>query len=243
VTPVLIDQTLKPMEDETDTYVPSKQLREIEGLITRLHRLSIAIRAAGERNPYSRIINFTIVDENGKDIDSAFESFIQGVLEFRYRNLPSSLRQRLASAICFRRRRFLYHEARSHSLAQRSSFNPRLEGNRPNEAGLFLNLASPSSATGSITSQTDTSPARLSTDNLTLGSPSTVHSGFDRNKLRLPAIVPQTQGSIAPSENSVVQRSTEIPHAPTVPKGMAEYQCPYCRKVLAARTFSGTRWK
>ncbi|RDL36321.1 uncharacterized protein BP5553_05673 [Venustampulla echinocandica] len=236
-TPALMHRIPKALDDEKNIQTTPKYLHEIAGLITRLHRLSIAVRAAGERNLYSRISNFTIVDEQGEDIDSTFESFVQQILQSHYPNLPTPLKERLASAICFRRRRFLYHVARSQKLAQRTYDAPHLENRRPNDTELNIYLTSPSSTTGS---KNPHEPISLGQS---LVSPSTVPSGFDRSKLRLPATGSQTQESIAPSENAVVQRSTEIPLPPKVPKDLPEYPCPYCRKVCASRTFLGTRWK
>jgi hypothetical protein len=227
-------------ESKRDTEKASAKLRstrqaalqKIEDSIGRLHRLSMAIRKAGVRNPQSRIASFAIVNEEGEDINLLFENFVDRVLEARLSNLSPNLRQRLATSICFRRRRFLYNKSHRWKLAMPEVKRP--QGN----VGSKIILPSPGSTTTPKAvplAAPNRTESALRTD--------TTASAFDPMKLPLPVGSAPSQASSTPSVSPVLQSSAEIPRAPRLRPGMTEEECQYCAEVLPARQFLGTRWK
>jgi hypothetical protein len=206
-------------------------LQNIEESIGRLHRFSMAIRQSGARTPQSRIANFTIVNEDGEDINDLFETFVDRVLQSRISNLSPGLRKRLATSICFRRRRFLYNISHRQKLGQRVQ----------EPTTLAKRLPSTSKSKVIISSSAVSTSTRQATES-TPGTDSTLLA-FDSKKLQLPTASTPSQASSAPSLSPLLQSTPEIPRAPRLHQGLTEEECPYCPFVLPARQFLGTRWK
>jgi hypothetical protein len=214
-------------------------LQNIEESIGRLHRLSMAIRQSGARTPQSRIANFTIVNEDGEDINDLFETFVDRVLQSRISNLSPGLRKRLATSICFRRRRFLYNISHRQKLGQRVQEPTTLAKRLPSTSRSKVII--PSSAVSTSTPKTIPLAPSKATES-TPGTDSTLLA-FDSKRLQLPIASTPSQASSAPSLSPLLQSTSEIPRAPRLHHGLTEEECPYCPFVLPARQFLGTRWK
>ncbi|OJJ94807.1 hypothetical protein ASPACDRAFT_64957 [Aspergillus aculeatus ATCC 16872] len=210
------------------SIVPAYQA--VEDTITRLHHLSTAIRNAGVRNPYSRITRLIILDEDGNDINQAFESFISQVLKLRHSRLSEALRSRLADAICFRRRRFLYNKP-SAKKYQGGFVAPVL----PSGRGVHHIPTPPASRKRpSIPDAPLPPPAQA----LTTRTASTFYpQRFQYPRLSEPSVV-----STATPSSHIPQMNEHIPKPPSVASGQKEAQCPFCPFVINIKYLTGTRW-
>ncbi|RAH50483.1 uncharacterized protein BO95DRAFT_458968 [Aspergillus brunneoviolaceus CBS 621.78] len=210
------------------SIVPAYQA--VEDTITRLHHLSIAIRNAGVRNPYSRITRLIILDEDGNDINQAFESFISQVLKLRHSRLSEALRSRLADAICFRRRRFLYNKP-SPKKYQGGFVAPVL----PSGRGVYHIPTPPASRKRpSIPDAPLPSPARAPTTRTA--------STFYPQRFQYPRSSEPSVVSTATPSSHIPRMNEHIPKPPSVASGQKEAQCPYCPFVINIKYLTGTRW-
>lgn len=210
------------------SIVPAYQA--VEDTITRLHHLSTAIRNAGVRNPYSRITRLIILDEDGNDINQAFESFISQVLKLRHSRLSEALRSRIADAICFRRRRFLYNKP-SPKKYQGGFVAPVL----PSGRGVHHIPTPPASRKRpSIPDAPLPSPARAPTTRTA--------STFYPQRFQYPRSSEPSVVSTATPSSHIPRMNEHIPKPPSVASGQKEAQCPFCPFVINIKYLSGSRW-
>ncbi|PYI27721.1 hypothetical protein BP00DRAFT_450050 [Aspergillus indologenus CBS 114.80] len=225
-TPCQQDSQLQPLKSLS--IVPAYQA--VEDTITRLHRLSTAIRNAGIRNPYSRITRLIILDEDGNDINQTFEYFISQVLKLRHAGLSDALRCRIADAICFRRRRFLYNKPAAQKY-QGVFVAPVLRSGR----GVHHIPTPPASR--KLPSIPDT-PLPPPAQALTTRTASTFYpQRFQYPRTSEPSVV-----STATPISHIPRMSEHIPKPPPVASGQKESQCPFCPFVINIKHLSGARW-
>ncbi|PYH86271.1 hypothetical protein BO82DRAFT_118275 [Aspergillus uvarum CBS 121591] len=225
-TPCQQDFQIQPLKDLSS--VPAYQA--VEDTITRLHHLSTAIRNAGIRNPYSRITRLIILDEDGNDINRAFEYFISQVLKLRHSRLSDVLQCRIADAICFRRRRFLY--------------------NKPSAQMYHGPFVAPSLPSGRGVHHIPTPPAsrkRPSMPDAPLPPPvqaptTRTASTFYPQRFQYPRQSEPSVVSTATPSSHIPQMSEHIPKPPSVASGQKEAQCPFCPFVINIKYLTGTRW-
>ncbi|PYH88057.1 hypothetical protein BO71DRAFT_150607 [Aspergillus ellipticus CBS 707.79] len=206
--------------------------QSVEDTITRLHRLSTAIRNAGVRNPYSRISRLAIVDEDGDDINDLFESYVSRVLRVRYSRLPAVLERRITNAICFRRRRFLYNRLSGQKDDGQDA--PQATPNEPDPVPAPAPLQAYSRSHPAMSG----APQRLSVPALTSRTAST----FYPHRFQAPRPSQPSVASTASPRTYAPRMHETIPKPPSIPPGQKEAQCPFCPFVIDAKYLTGTRW-
>ncbi|KAF7179371.1 hypothetical protein CNMCM7691_008304 [Aspergillus felis] len=95
-----------------------KSAKDLEAAINRLHRLATSIRSSSNRNRNLTATKFAILDENGDDISTQFESFALRIVQARFPEANPILHKRVANLILQRRKMFSYQQRHQQKLAQ-----------------------------------------------------------------------------------------------------------------------------
>lgn len=221
------------------------QLREIELGIDRLFLLSQAIRAPAKLSPHEMGAKGVMRDEEGNENEMEFRHYAYEVLKHRFPDASELLHNRLASAITFRRRRFLYRSRHQTKLS------------RPYH-GSSINLASIGASTD-FGDRTTITVGRASQVKLTAAA--------GRRRTRAAGVAPSQLSRTSASEfkashfdkkpifdsksgfATTVQHtpkhnsSVAVPDPPPVLAGSKEFECPYCCLMVPQETRSPTQWR
>lgn len=111
--------------DESDAatseeHTPSHQvdsLRDIDGVISRLYRLSAIIRKPNSLHENTRVASFIEKAEEGPEA-ADFEAHARWQIKYRLPDASPKMVDRLVNAVIFRRRKLLYRERHQKKLSQ-----------------------------------------------------------------------------------------------------------------------------
>lgn len=207
---------------------PTSQLAKLEALtkpLDHLHRLSVAIRNASDRNPLSRAMKVKIIGHDGEDISAGFDAFVRRVIDAHFSFASEKLRLRISNAISIRRRQFLYakdHQIRleysSRKQTQRviAPENPPVLSSKPPQGG-NIDVAPPPPFSAFS---------------------STVASEFMPGSFREPITLSQPSSTTSSSPGITRVR---LPPPPEIDLGQKESKCPYCCLNLPQSVFSNSR--
>jgi hypothetical protein len=87
-------------------------LKAVRGIISRLQRLSIAIRRALRVGRATKIAEFQITNQSDFDLCADLTEYSIKVIEENSPKSDEGLRKRLLAAILLRQKRFIYYKSR-----------------------------------------------------------------------------------------------------------------------------------
>jgi hypothetical protein len=212
-------------------------MKDVEAAISRLHRLTMSIRKSSTNNRNLTATKFAILDENGDDTSTQFESFALRLVQARFPVAKPILHKRLANLILQRRKVFSYqqrhqqklakvvHPAARHSTVQQPPRTyPEIQlvqssqrGGPSNPKALLQGLA--------INKTLSTTTASALTLTSVLSRPA-------------PSIVSSSAASSSPDATAIL-----FPPAPKVAPNAKEFQCPYCGLMLGIKERKPRRWR
>lgn len=218
----------------------AKSVKDIEAAINRLHRLAMSIRKSSTQNRHLKAADFAMLDEDGQDTSSQFESFALRIVQARFPVANPILHRRLADLILQRRKAFSYQQRHQQKLAKVVKPSTRLsivqqplgtysglqfpqssqssQGDGPSDPTVLLRALMRDKAVS-----TTTATALTVTSVLSRPAPSIVSSSADSSSLDAPGLV--------------------FPLAPKVVPSAKEFQCPYCGLMLGIKERKQRRWR
>ena len=215
-------------------------MKDIEAAINRLHRLTMSIRKSSTHNRNLTAAKFAILDENGEDTSTHFESFALRLAQARFPVANPVLHKRLANLTLQRRKVFSYQQrhqqklakvvyptARHSTVQQSPRTHPRIQLAQSPES---LQRGEPSSPRAflkglAINRALSTTTASALTATSVLSRPA-------------PSIVSSSAASSSPNPTA-----TLFPPAPKTGPDAKEFQCPYCGLMLAVKELKPRRWR
>jgi hypothetical protein len=217
-----------------------KSVKDIEAAINRLHRLAMSIRKSSTHNRNLTATKFAILDENGDDASTQFESFALRIVQARFPGANPVLHKRVANLILQRRKLFSYQQRHQQKLAKVMYPAPRHSSvqqppiNYPAiqfaQSSQSLQRAGPSKPKALL--QGLAINKALST---TTASALTVTSVLSRPA---PSVVSSSAASSSPDTTAM-----PFPPAPKVAPNAKEFQCPYCGLLLGIKERKPRRWR
>ena len=230
------------MEYQIDSSSQSplrEEIKNIEKTITRMYRLSVAIRKSSSQGRKKKAANYIDRDESGHDMSSEFQKFATTLIKQKYPDISEALCERLGCANSLRRRQFLYRQRHEQKLSLGANSRPpnkvtalKLEHPVPNQD--FLDgghTPSKNPQSRHITTQKDRQSTPLS---------HTVASTLEIHSFQPGAALSKVSTAITASP---LQGSFDVPPPPKLNAGAKEFQCPYCFMILPAKFASISRWR
>ena len=218
-------------------------MRMIIDIITRLYRLSMAIRRSAPVDRHLKVAEHVERDEEGNDVFTVFEeNFAKVLIKLEFPNASENIQDRLSRAMAFRRRRFSYQRQHARKLSDQTFLTKRrhpisriqdgpvhMSTARMNEQG--LQGVSPTSSSFSP-------PMRQAAMSLLS---ETTASRFTESRFRPDA--PSTKASSILTPTGTQKRRLNVPPPPKIPSGAIEFHCPHCNVVVPVSEAKGKRWK
>jgi ribosomal protein S18 len=209
--------------------------RVIEETITRLYRLSTAIRRAGAYNRNLRAESYEeIEDIDGIEVNwtRQFFDFASRIIPSRIPNAAAFLQRRVATSISKRRNRFLYWREHQYSLEQSSrravqAFQDRHQADS----------APPSSK--------ETPHVTVAKSPQNPGQGRSVVTGTSASAPNLKAFrkhVASAKGSATTAGTFVWKSKDSFPQAPKVGQSETHFLCPFCFILCSAKEARWDRW-
>ena len=217
-----------------------KCMKDVEAAINRLHRLTMSIRKSSTHNRNLTAGKFAILDENGEDTSTYFESFALRLVQARFPVANPLLHKRLANLTLQRRKVFNYQQRHQQKLAkvvypasrhstvqQPPGIHPRIQ---PAQSPQSLQRLGPSSPSAflqglAINKALSTTTASALTATSVLSRPA-------------PSIVSSSVASSSPDPTAML-----FPPAPKAGGDAKEFQCPYCGLMLGIKERKPRRWR
>lgn len=218
-----------------------QRMYAMEQTIDRLFRLSMAIRRHSLGHQDQRAAKFVMTDDEGNTNTDAFEQYAFARISHQFPDAPLQIVQKLASAITFRRRRFLYRSSHQNKLSSHAVQPNKSPMNLP-----LLNTQEHSTIVGQR-SQVTISPAQKPSNNRHLKNgqhSTTTATFFPASNFRIGSVLnarSTVTTSFAPALDSLA--SVPIPDAPPLAAGSKEFECPYCCIMLSIEESSGSNWR
>jgi hypothetical protein len=217
-----------------------KTVKDIEAAINRLHRLAMSIRSSSNRNRNLTASKFAILNENGDDTSTQFESFALRVVEARFPQANPVLHKRIANLILQRRKMFSYQQRHQQKLAQVVYPAPHLytsqNASSSFPASQFFQPAQlPQRSVPSHPGE------RLQARVINKAFSATTASAFTSTSVLsrpAPSLMSSTAASSSPDAPVV-----SFPPAPKAAPNAKEFQCPYCGLLLGIKERSPRRWR
>ena len=204
----------------------------IGGTITRLLRLSNAIRKSASAARNQRIATYAQNNEVDEEV-AELAKFTECYVAFRYPEANATLRTRLVEANCLRRRRLLYQ----------TSHRKRLAGEQPKPM-TPATIVDPEISTSMLSQNLEERPKSISNQSARLKLPQS--SMPPRSETRASTAIESRLQSIyakssldRPRAQSVIQNSRlSFPPVPT------SDDCPYCGAIIEYREEKdAVRWR
>lgn len=217
-----------------------KGIKDVEKTISRLYRLSVAIRKSAAQSRKTKAANYVDRDESGHDMSSEFEKYATRLVKQKYPDISQVLCERLGYANSLRRRQFLYR--------QRHQQKPSLgtTSRVPQGATVLMSgppVLSPGVRDGAHSSSNDLqsgpSPAVREDGKSALLS-QTIASALEIRSIRPRGTLSMVSTAITASP---VPGSFDVPSPPKITARAKEFQCPYCCLMLPAKDASPPRWR
>jgi hypothetical protein len=227
-----------PQTESSPSPLEEAQL-VVEKTISRLHRLSTAIRRAGVHYRDLRADQFIDTDENGKDLTAEYAQYAAWIVGLRIPEAaPASeaLRNRVAESIAKRHNQFSYRRNHQRKLSRRLPEVPLPPNPSPQEytapkeqsQSVELPVRSTPSTRGLVLKQetvpSHTSASRIDTE--------------DRPKLTR-----SSKGSTVASRSFVLTGKLDFPRPPKVDPRSDMFECPYCCILCPIEQARGKRWR
>lgn len=223
------------VENETrNHYVAS--LQEIDGVISRLYRLSAIIRKPTHLQENARVASFIEKGEDGPDAVE-FESHVRWQIKFRLPDASAKIVDRLVNAVIFRRRKLRYRERHQKKLSQgvEAAF----------QAEIVLPVTAKVPQRSKVQTQRQSSPflksaATVKSSSSTIPLSATEASAFNRRAL---ASYPKSLAGGSNFTKSAVARREQL-DVPPPPKSTETMEaiCPYCFEVVEKAKMSRSIW-
>ena len=234
-----VSNSSQSTEDAIHLSPRLRQLQMIQKAIDRLNRLSVAIRRPSIFTQSQRAASYIVKDEDGNDTMEAFEAYALAIIKLRFKDCSPEIQHRLSQAIALRRRKFLYRQRHQEKLRKRS-YSGSKDRTRIIHSASRTALSGMLSVNHSIT-RTEierSSPAQRDVASVQM-------SGTEASKFTESKFLPDAKSSIASTAISTASLNDafNIPPAPKIPKGLTEFQCPYCCVLVPAKESHGKRWR
>ena len=222
-------------EDKTPSYQIAS-LQEIDGVISRLYRLSAILRKPTSLHENARVASFLKKVEDGPDA-TEFESHARWQIRFRLSDASEKIVDRLVSAVIFRRRKLRYRERHQKKLSQGL------------EAAFQTEIVVPTAPETLQRSKVHTRPQRspllksaatVKSSSRTIPLSETEASAVNRRAL---ASYPKSLAGGSNITKSAVARRDQL-DVPPPPKSTetAEAICPYCFEVVDKAKMARSLW-
>lgn len=217
-----------------------KGIKDVEKTISRLYRLSVAIRKSATQSRKTKAAKYVDRDESGHDMSSEFEKYATRLIKQKYPDISQVLCERLGYANSLRRRQFLYRQRHQQKLSLGTTRRV------PQGATVLMSgppVLSPGVGDGAHSLSNDLqsgpSPAAREDGKSALLS-QTMASALAIRSIRQRGALSNTSTVITASP---VPGSFDVPSAPKMTARAKEFQCPYCFLMLPAKEASHPRWR
>jgi hypothetical protein len=214
----------------------------VQDTISRLYRLSTMIRLPLRHTDKTQIEQFTskhsaVATEGAELADFATFQIQRLAPENSDLSMQPCLVKRLASAVDFRRRRFLYRAKHSDKLRAHMSATMPTAATSPAQGlpALHLLPSTPANLQGSSATPLE---FHQSTPSKILSA--TIASKYDRDGR---AFTPSVVSGITSKSTANRRKRLDIPALPKMRPGTDEFVCPYCCVPLEAKDFSDLSWR
>ena len=225
------------------TPSPLKQgIDDIEKTITRLYRLSVAIRKSATQIRKMKAASYVDRDENGHDLTSEFENFATRLIRLKYPDVSQELCQRLGYANALRRRQFLYRQRHQQKLSLGSSNRilDKVTESRPGVGPLVLTPRNGDDGE-SISREMRPSPSPvLRQDGKSALLSETMATALELRSFRPGDALSRVSTAITAAP---LHGSFDVPPPPRITARAKEFQCPYCCLILPVEVASIARWR
>lgn len=195
----------------------------IGGTITRLFRLSNAVRKSAKANRARKIEKYTDDEEANKAIEE-LRLYTKCYIEFRYPEAPEALRSALIEANALRLRRLYYQ----HSHRRRVDLS--VQAPRPSPALVILPKVVESTPTVRFAESPLPKPATAS--KVQTPSPSPATNASTARQTAVAALYAKSETEIPRAKSVLVNNKLSFPPIPSTP------QCPYCGVIIEFKTVS-----
>jgi hypothetical protein len=233
--------SLSSESDNAEASLPkgSYELLMIPETITRLHRLTVAIRKPALVTQNSKAAKYQEFDENGRDIFEMFEKDVALFLvKFHFPDAQEYLHRRLSKTMTFRRRRFQYRKRHQIKLSGPKYVVPKRQFL---SAGPVSHLHASQPLNLVLSNEIDGAVRERAADKPRSELSATTASRFEETKFRPDG--PSTRASSIVSGTGSQKHKLDIPPAPKIPEGASEFFCPHCSLVLPATEAKDRRWR
>ena len=208
-------------------------IEDIEKTITRLYRLSVAIRKSATQNRKTKAASYVDRDENGHDMSSEFEKFAIRLIRLKYPVMSQALCKRLGYANSLRRRQFLYRQRHQQKLSlglKNRTRNIAVDSRSEIEYS-YLTPQNRIDGQSSPALQHDRKGALLS---------QTMATSLEIRSFRPGDALSKVSTAIT---TAPMQSSFDVPPPPRLTPKAKEFQCPYCCLILPVKVASTSRWR
>ncbi|RDW60544.1 hypothetical protein BP6252_11927 [Coleophoma cylindrospora] len=231
------------MSVDLDRTPFEQRLHGIEQTIDRLYRLSVAIRRPSILSQNAKAANFVIRDEEGNDVGEQFADFALKWITHQFPDASLGLRQRLASSVTLRRKRFLYRQSHQRKLSTKQHLAPPALAGRPSSP------APDAESTVIARTIVEIPTQAIQSDNQQRGFlkpilPSQTSASKISGKVRTEDVF-----QLTPSRTPTVfsgafsqQASIAVPEPPKPCLGSKEFECPYCCMMLPIKDAIASQW-
>lgn len=232
--------SLKSLSNLPKTNLPTtsrclETLQSIDEVITRLHRLSIAIRRSAGHRRNIRAAKYVERSETGANLSEEFDQYSEWIIRHKYPQAKPEVSQRMSATIAIRRRRLLYQRKHQKKLAlvpskvlEQIPVSTNIDKSYPHLSDPVGRLLVPKG----LAIRTNPEPP------LTWTSASTIDANRSLN------LVTRSEVSDLRSRSIVQNSKLDFPSPPHITIGNKEFECPYCCLVLPAREATDkVRWK
>jgi hypothetical protein len=217
-------------------------LAPIKDAISRLHRLSVAIRKPALITQNSRAAKHTELNEEGQDVFDIFEKHVASRLVAV--NCPDAtviIQRRLSQAMAFRRRRFHYRQRHQTKLSGRKAVIPRRQHLSPGNVTGYSTPRTARSTEFSLSKLADRSAKITSLGRAESVLSATTASRFEESNFK-PDVLSTKASSILSGVGSQNHKLDILP-PPKIPEGAVEFSCPHCCLVLPVSEAKPRPWR
>lgn len=215
----------------------------VKDAISRLHRLSVAIRKPALMTQNSKAAKHTELNEEGQDIFDVFEEFVASrIVEVNCPDATTVIRHRLCKAMAFRRRRFHYRQRHQIKLSGRKAVMQPARRQHLS-AGNTTGYSTPKTGKSTEIALSTTADRFAKTYSRRAESvlSATTASRFEESNFK-PDILSTKASSIFSGVGSQNHKLDILP-PPKIPEGAVEFSCPHCCLVLQVSEAKPKPWR
>lgn len=211
---------------------------QVQGIISRLHQLSRAIRKASQQDRALKIAKFEVKNLNDIELCADLKQHVTWLLDHYYPQSDPELRVRLLNGILLRQKQFFYLKSRHKEIRTYSFPLPNIS--EAVVAAVPTVAPTPQSVT-SRQERTEPHTPRSIAEKSIAQTQNTV-SAFDE-KLFTPDAAPSRQPAMS-VRSTRQDKDLDWPAPPMRQKGIMETECPYCFDILAEDEISDIKlWR